>query len=415
MMLAIITFIVMHSLHQGSKMSFNEIGSSGDNFFHNLWESIPYPCLVLSSKRVIDFVNTAAENSFQTSFDRIVDRPLDKFFGTNSVVGTILEQAFFQRGLVVVYEVEIFWLNKIKIDCNIYAAPVANSANKTLLLLHPKGNTEKMERNLLHQSAARSISGLATMLAHELRNPLAGISGAAQLLAMNSNVEDRKLTELIVSETTRIADLVTKFEVFGDQASTIKEAINIHDVLNKAKLSAMNGFASHVRIVEDYDPSLPLVLGNFNKLMQVFLNLLKNSAEASLKSNAQLKITTSFKLGLKLVLNENYSESLPIVISVKDNGFGIDQSLISSIFEPFVSSKKSGTGLGLSLVSAIISDHGGVIECNVDEDWTEFIIRLPFARNPKTHITSTKVEIGSVFKELKENTAGVAEKNRKQF
>jgi len=368
--------------------------------FETIWDSIPYPSLILDAKHEIQSANSAAEFHFETSSDRMTNKLLSSFFGDNNLIEDMLKQTLLKSSLVVVYEVEIFWLNRIKIECNIYASPVSKSEDKILLLIHPKGNTERMERSLSHQAAVRSINGLAVMLAHELRNPLAGISGAAQLLGMSLNSEDKKLSDLIISETKRIGELITKFEIFGDQTPVIKKFINIHDVLDKAKLSAVAGFASHVNIIEHYDPSLPLIKGNFDSLMQVFLNLLKNSSEALPKVNACLKISTSFKPGFKLVTSSRKSVRLPIEVSVKDNGSGVDELLISNIFEPFVTSKKTGSGLGLSLVSKIILDHGGVIECKVEDGWTEFLIRLPVARGSDSKMINSDEEPYSVFKWL---------------
>ena len=251
--------------------------------------------------------------------------------------------------------------------------------------LNPK--KERIDKKLLHQNAARSVSGLSAMLAHEIRNPLAGISGAAQLLAQNAEPEDHKFTKLIQSECKRIGNLVSKFEIFGDLGPLVKSNINIHDVIEKTKDLAKAGFASHVRFLEEYDPSLPDIKGNFDQLIQVFLNLLKNSSEAVSEYGGYIKIKTSYQSGIKILSVNNRMEDLPISISIIDNGKGISDDLIDKIFEPFVGTKAGGSGLGLSLVSKIIADHGGTIECNSKDNKTYFNLNLPVADVSKGIIT----------------------------
>ena len=139
---------------------------------------------------------------------------------------------------------------------------------------------DKIDRQMTHRSAARSVTGLAAMLAHEIKNPLSGIRGAAQLLETAVSDEDRALTRLITDETDRIVSLVDRMEIFSDERPIDRYPVNIHVVLDHVKAIAKNGFASQIKIVEDYDPSLPSVYANRDQLIQVFLNLVKNAAEA---------------------------------------------------------------------------------------------------------------------------------------
>jgi two-component system nitrogen regulation sensor histidine kinase GlnL len=215
------------------------------------------------------------------------------------------------------------------------------------------------------------------MLAHEIRNPLAGISGAAQLLEMGLGDSDRELTGLIQAEAARIGKLVDRVEQFGDLRPAQRKPINIHDVLDRARRAAQAGFAAHVRLSEDYDPSLPPTAGDPDQLLQVFQNLLKNAAEAVPRVGGTIAISTCFSPGVKLVRPGQKSEALPLLVTITDNGPGIPENLIRDIFDPFVSSKVNGSGLGLSLVSKITADHGGVVECDSRPGRTRFRVRLP--------------------------------------
>jgi two-component system nitrogen regulation sensor histidine kinase GlnL len=260
---------------------------------------------------------------------------------------------------------------------NVHAAPLQDANGEILILMHPQGMADKMDRSLGHRSAARSVTGMAAMLAHEIRNPLAGISGAAQLLEMGLGDSDRELTGLIQAEASRIGKLVDRVEQFGDLRPAQRRPLNIHDVLDRARRAAQAGFAAHARFSEEFDPSLPPTAGDPDQLLQVFQNLLKNAAEAVPRVGGAIGMATAYRPGVKMVRPGRKSESLPLVVTITDNGPGIPENIIRDIFDPFVSSKVNGTGLGLSLVSKFIADHGGVVECDGRPGRTRFRVRLP--------------------------------------
>jgi two-component system nitrogen regulation sensor histidine kinase GlnL len=223
------------------------------------------------------------------------------------------------------------------------------------------------------------VTGLAAMLAHEIKNPLSGIRGAAQLLETDADEDGRALTRLICDEADRIVGLVDRMEIFADERPTERAAINIHSVLERVKAIARNGFARDIRIVEEYDPSLPPVHANRDQLIQVFLNLVKNAAEALAGvAEPEIVFRTAYRPGIRLSMPGSRSRvSLPLEFSVTDNGPGVPDDLLPYLFDPFVTSKTNGTGLGLALVAKIIGDHGGVIECESQPRRTAFRILMP--------------------------------------
>jgi two-component system nitrogen regulation sensor histidine kinase GlnL len=348
--------------------------------FDALWGAIPYPALVIAADDTVRAANAAAEGFGATSVRQMLDKPLARFVGGDSAILDVIGQA--RRGGVSVaqYDITIAWGDQVPQLQNVHASPLHETGGDILLLLHPQGMADKMDRSLGHRSAARSVSGMAAMLAHEIRNPLAGISGAAQLLEMNLGDADRELTGLIRAETARIGKLVDRVEQFGDIRPARRRPVNIHDVLDRARRSAQAGFAAHVRCHEDYDPSLPPTAGDPDQLLQVFQNLLKNAAEAAPRVGGTIAISSAYRPGVKMLRPGGESESLPLVVAVTDNGPGIPETLIRDIFDPFVSSKVNGTGLGLSLVSKLIADHGGVVECESRPGRTRFWVRLPVWR-----------------------------------
>ena len=169
-------------------------------------------------------------------------------------------------------------------------------------MLQERTIADKMDRQLTHRGAARSITALGAMLAHEIKNPLSGIRGAAQLLEQSANEDDRLLTRLICDETDRIVKLVERMELFGEERPVERGPVNIHGVLDHVKRLAQSGFARHIRFVENYDPSLPPVLGNRDQLIQVILNLVKNAAEAIGidAPDGEIILSTAFRTGVRL-------------------------------------------------------------------------------------------------------------------
>lgn len=344
------------------------------------WSAVPYPALLLDPEGLILSCNAAAENLFSTARRQMENRPLASFIGEDSPVNESIAQARDKSASVVQYDVDVSWHERPARTFTLHAAQVQDGSGNVLLLFHPTGLAAQMDRTLSNRSAARSVTGMAAMLAHEIRNPLAGISGAAQLLSMSLGDAEQELTDLIREEAERIGKLVERVEQFGDLRPTVRGPVNIHDVLDRAKRAAEAGFARQVRFIEHYDPSLPPTAGDADQLLQVFQNLLKNAAEACPQVGGVIRIRSGYQPGVKLALPGQKAESLPLLVTIVDNGSGIPENLIRDIFDPFVSSKANGSGLGLSLVSKVMSDHGGVVEVDSQPGRTEFRVRLPVWR-----------------------------------
>src|SRR5260370_36109720 len=229
-----------------------------------------------------------------------------------------------------------------------------------------------------HRSAARSVSALAAMLAHEVKNPLSGIRGAAQLLEQSVPDSDRELTSLICEETDRIVALVDRMEAFADGRPIERGPINIHQVLNHVRRIAQNGFGKGVRFIETYDPSLPDVHRDRDQLIQVFLHLEKNAREVPGDGDREIELSTAFRHRLRLAgPGQPAKGHPPLVVSVRDNGHAVPDEMRAHLFDAFVTNKPTGTGLGLALVAKIINDHGGTIEYDSEPGRTVFRVMLP--------------------------------------
>ena len=340
--------------------------------------ALPHPVFVVGPGGRFVHVNDAAEGFFHASGPVLKSRELGWYLGTSSPLRTLIDQVRRQRNPVSEYRVELssprlggdLWVD-------IYAAPEGDG--DVVVLLQVRSMAETMDRQLTHRGAARSVTGLAAMLGHEIKNPLAGIRGAAQLLDASGSEDDRALTRLITEETDRIVRLVDRMEVFSDERPIERDPVNVHSVLEQVKSAAVSGFGKAVQFVELYDPSLPPVWGDRDQLVQVFINLVKNACEAMAgQENATLSLETAFRPGMRVSAPGSQERiSLPIALTVSDNGPGIPDEMHTYMFDPFITTKPNGSGLGLALVAKIVGDHGGVISCESNSERTTFRVLMP--------------------------------------
>lgn len=350
--------------------------------FDLLLAALPHPILVIGSDNRVVYANSAAETFLSTSLAILKRSTFDEVVAFGCPLLSLVEQVRRTEQTMNEYAIEIATLRQPQAKLvDVHAGPFPDHPGLVILMLQQRTMAQMIERQLTHRAAARTVSGMAAVLAHEIKNPLSGIRGAAQLIEPSLGDEDRALAQLICSETDRIRNLVDKMEVFGDERPLPTEAVNIHDVLDHVRRLAETGFGRGLRIVEDYDPSLPPVPGNRDKLVQAFLNLVKNACEAidtKSRDQGRILITTAFRPGVRLsVPGSDARISLPLMIQIEDNGAGVPDHLRPHLFDPFVTTKHNGTGLGLALVAKIIGDHGGIVECDSEPARTVFRVLLP--------------------------------------
>ena len=340
--------------------------------------ALPDPVIVIDRGERIRFVNPAAEQFLGTGAGTLSGSLLTDFVAQHSSLAALIASVWRVGNTISEYDMLLEGPRFGSRSVTIQGALTGEAADKLILTLHERSMAEKMDRQLIHRNAARSITAMAAMLAHEVKNPLSGIRGAAQLLEQDADAAGRELTQLICDETDRIVALVDRMEAFSDHRPIEPEAVNIHEVLERVRKVAQSGFARHARLIEEYDPSLPLVRANRDLLVQAFLNLVKNAAEALPSSDGEIILTTAYRHGLRLAVPGGEGrQDLPLMVSVTDNGTGIPEDLRALLFDPFVTTKRNGTGLGLALVAKVIGDHGGVIELDSQPRRTVFRVFLP--------------------------------------
>jgi len=340
--------------------------------------ALPNPILVLSGSGMIRFANPAAEAFFETGAAALCRQALADLVPFGSPILAMVAKVNADGYSVSEYGITIGSPRLGERQVNLQLSPIPELADHVVLQLEQQSMAQKLDRQLTHRGAVRSVVGIAAMLAHEVKNPLSGIRGAAQLLELGVAPEERHLTRLICDEADRIVGLVDRMDVFADDRPLSKGPVNIHVVLEHVRKVAQAGFARDVRFVEQYDPSLPPLLGDRDQLIQVFLNLVKNAAEAVPEGKGEITLSTAYRQGLRLsVPGSRERLRLPMQVCVTDNGPGVPDDLKPYLFDPFVTTKRQGSGLGLALVAKVIGDHGGVVECDSRPRRTTFQVNLP--------------------------------------
>jgi two-component system nitrogen regulation sensor histidine kinase GlnL len=347
--------------------------------------ALPIACVLLDAQNRFVTANPAAEAFLTVSVSQLRHLALADLVGPDCALFGLVAQARRDETVIIEHDVLLESPRLRRSGVTVQAVPVTESRGSEdgmsiMLTFQDESAARALDRHLSFRNAARSVASMAEILAHEVKNPLSGIRGAAQLLENTVGDSDRELAILIREEADRIRALVDRMGMFGE-APVSRDAVNIHRVLEHVRRLAQTGFAAHLRINEAYDPSLPPVWGNRDQLVQVLLNLVKNAAESitdSVTAQGEITLMTAYQHGMRMAIpGQSRRVHLPLAITVRDTGPGIPPSMRDTLFDPFVTSKPSGTGLGLALVAKIIGEHGGLMEVDSHPGRTDFRLFLP--------------------------------------
>ena len=353
--------------------------------------SLPNPVFILDAENQFQFLNHAAEMFFQSSQSIVFAQELQSFIASDSPLFSMLSRARNQNRSVADQGLELAGPKVGYKLVNVQITPFEGKGS-LLVTMQERALAERLRGQSLFRGAARSVTSMAAMLAHEVKNPLSGIKGAAQLLEADLEPNDTNLTRMIVEETDRVTALLDRMEGFAGGASVVMTTVNIHEVLDHCLELAAASYGAHLVIKRAYDPSLPFVEGHRDLLIQAFINIIKNASEAT-DNNGELIIRTSYSPGRRLSTTSITGQlHVPIQIEVIDNGRGIPEDIRDHLFDPFVSGRVGGSGLGLAMVASVIADHGGLMEVETVPGETVFRLNFPATTAPQNVMTNKNEE-----------------------
>ena len=365
--------------------------SSKDTYGNEKWanlvlEALPNPLIQLGTNNSIIYLNTAAETFFEASMGYLKGLPFTELLPDNTPLLEMVKNVRHSGNSITDHDLVLEGIRIGVRIVNVGVSPLPGKDGHVVISFFERSLAQRLHNQQQSRGAARSVSGMAAMLAHEVKNPLSGIKGAAQLLAQTIDEQDQPLAKLICDETDRICELVDKMEGFADERPLKRGEVNIHEVLNHCIRLATAGFGNRAKFKEEYDPSLPATLGNKDVLIQLFLNLLKNACEAISAEKGEVRITTSYRQGMSIKVGGSEDRlGLPLMITIQDNGIGIPSELLENLFDPFVTTKSNGAGLGLAFVAKAIADHGGFVEVESIPRLTTFRVMLPMFDSKNFH------------------------------
>ena len=358
-----------------------------DNSIENFIENLPFAYLKLSINGNILSHNVKAEMLFDSLLANagLVGVNIDELFSDGSDVKRFFRDVVENNSHLKIYEHNILLMNGDNVGANIFIFQDVGDGGFVNLYIDPLLLAVQINRQKLHDEVVARSGLMVAMLSHEIKNPLTSIKGAAQLInnnITNNNNNIKELSNVILKEADRAKNTLNNVEFLSDSSEIALNQLNIHEVLHYAMSVIDPVLLQHIEVKEDFDPSLPLISGNYDLLVQLFVNLLKNAAEAVVegvsggKIKGYINIKTLYRNDYNLRYNKDIA--LPICVRIENNGKAIDKKLQNTLFDPFVSTKPSGNGLGLAISAKIIKDHNAMIRLvESNENQTVFEVLLP--------------------------------------
>lgn len=344
--------------------------------YNKILDSLATAVIVLDYSLRVSYLNASAESLFSVSIDQVTDKRFSTFFSPEEGAHASLQSALKENQHFTKRKERWKLHNNSTITIDYTFTPAPEIGHVTLEI-QPLDRVLKISREEAWISSQETSRNLARSMAHEIKNPLGGIRGAAQLLAME--LGDSPLAEhtrIIVDETDRLRNLVDR--MLGPRTPPEVSNFNIHEVLEHVASVASLEVHNRINIQRDYDPSIPEVEGDKTQLIQAFLNIVRNAIQALNENPIQKNplITIATRVKRRYTIGRD-SYPLVVKVSIKDNGPGIPPNIIDNIFFPMITGRATGTGLGLSISQNLVGQHRGLIECSSESGTTEFAVYLP--------------------------------------
>ncbi len=334
--------------------------------------------LIVGPKGAIRWANVAAEDLFRLSRARLLNMALSDLLREDHPIIALLKRHIVEATTTMARDIHLHPKNTDNshiLDVQIMPLKGDDELTRYILTFREK-NMNIIRSWDEHLKGENALELMGSVFSHEIRNPLAGIRGAAQLLSADLHNEDKQLANIIIEEVDRINRFISQLQNADFNKNDFKP-LNIHKALNAAIRNFRSQFGNHFYLIEEFDPSLPDILGHEDSLVRMFINIARNAAEALPEKNGRITFRSYWSPGIRFRQSIDNNASMPLIIEIEDNGSGIAKNLKNRIFEPFVTTKKTGNGLGLPLSEKIMNDHHGMIECESKEGRTIFRMRFP--------------------------------------
>ena len=349
--------------------------------FNIILNGLRTPVFLVDNDNTINYINEIGEEFFGYSSSAIIGKSIYDLILKDSPLLTLLNRVRKSKSGLTEDSLNLSNINFPDRKVRVHIVPLSFDSNQIIVQISQLSLSDIFQSQRINSKISKSFSSMVDMLMHELKNPLAGIKGASQLIESDLKKNNNnlfELAELIRVESNRIESLLNRMEhITNNNVKLDCDFLNIHEILNHCILVSKNSFGNNLQYINDYDPSLPNFFANKDLLIQILINILKNASEA-IPIEGKVKIKTSFNSNKISSLSQDETPIiLPLQIEIIDYGIGIPNNLISSIFDPFVSSKKEGKGLGLSIVASGLDEMGAIINVNSNPGYTNFCINFP--------------------------------------
>ena len=339
-------------------------------------DAMPFAVIGLSRRDTVSFVNPAAETLLQRSAPLLRGRPLTVLLPEDAPLLDFIGRARREGGVMSARSIRVGSSHIAPIDLDVSASPDGDDGGLVLTFLPITRNTQD-ETN----AEVNAFAQIARMLGHEVKNPLAGIVGAAQLLARQARDEQQPLLSLIREEGARIQRIVDRFTAFETFFSPRTRITNVHIVLDSVIDLAKASFGANARFDLQYDPSLPEIDVDPDHLHEAALNLVKNAVEAvNSAKQARISVATRYRAGFRCAGRDGPRARGALEISVTDNGPGVPETTVARVFEPFFTTKSGGAGIGLAVVAEIMQAHGGFVVLDNSASGASLRLLFPMTR-----------------------------------